>query len=92
MRNTESDAAGSTAGEPLQSVEPPPPIAMLGVPFDSVTTAGSLEIIGRMIASGRAHYAATANVDFAVQALADVELRRILSDADLVLCDGMPLV
>ncbi len=92
MRNSESDAAGSTAGEPLQSIEQPPPIAMLGVPFDSVTTAGSLGIIGRMIASGRAHYAATANVDFAVQALADVELRRILSDADLVLCDGMPLV
>jgi len=65
---------------------------MLGVPFDKVTTADSLRIIGQMIASGRPHYAATANVDFAVQALKDVELRRILADADLVLCDGMPLV
>lgn len=65
---------------------------MLGVPFDKVTAADSLRIIGQMIESGRPHYAATANVDFVVQALGDVELRRILADADLVLCDGMPLV
>ncbi len=65
---------------------------MLGVPFDQVTTADTLRLIGEMIASRRPHYAATANVDFVVQALGDVELRRILTDADLVLCDGMPLV
>ena len=70
----------------------PTPIAILGVPFDNVTSADTLRIIGEMIASGRPHYAATANVDFVVQALGDVELRRILADADLVLCDGMPLV
>jgi UDP-N-acetyl-D-mannosaminuronic acid transferase (WecB/TagA/CpsF family) len=44
-----------------------------------------------MILSRRPHYLATANVDFAVQALRDVELQRILAEADLVLCDGMPL-
>jgi N-acetylglucosaminyldiphosphoundecaprenol N-acetyl-beta-D-mannosaminyltransferase len=45
-----------------------------------------------MIASRRPHYIVTANVDFLVQARADVELHRILNDADLVLCDGQPLV
>jgi len=70
----------------------PTPIAILGVPFDRVSTAETLRIVGQMIASGKPHYAATANVDFVVQALEDVELRRILADADLVLCDGMPLV
>jgi N-acetylglucosaminyldiphosphoundecaprenol N-acetyl-beta-D-mannosaminyltransferase len=45
-----------------------------------------------MIASRRPHYVATANVDFLVQARGDVELRRILLEADLVLCDGTPLV
>jgi len=65
---------------------------MLGVPFDHVTTADTLDRISEMIESRRPHYAATANVDFVVQALGDVELRRILTDADLVLCDGMPLV
>ena len=38
------------------------------------------------------HYLATANVDFLVQAMEDVELRRILMDAHLVLCDGTPLL
>ncbi len=82
----------TTTLESLPAFTAPTPIAMLGVPFDQVTAADSLRIIEQMIASGRPHYAATANVDFVVQALADVELRRILADADLVLCDGMPLV
>ncbi|MEI8288835.1 MAG: WecB/TagA/CpsF family glycosyltransferase [Verrucomicrobiota bacterium] len=68
------------------------PIAILGVPFDNVTTQETLTIIGEMIASGQPHYGATANVDFIVQALEDVELRRILFDAHLVLADGMPIV
>lgn len=67
-------------------------IAMLGVPFDNVTTAETAKVVERMISSGHAHYIATANVDFLVQARQDVELRRILFDADLVVCDGMPLV
>jgi len=68
------------------------PIALLGVPFDNVTMAGAVERIEKMIATRRPHYVATANVDFLVQALRDVELRRILIEADLVLCDGTPLV
>ncbi len=68
------------------------PIAILGVPFDNVTTAETLECIGQMIDSGKPHYLATANVDFIVQASEDVELRRILFDAHLVLADGMPIV
>jgi len=45
-----------------------------------------------MIASREPHYVVTANVDFLVQALTDAELRRILVEAHLVLCDGMPIV
>ena len=69
-----------------------PPIAILGVPFDNVTTAETIEAIGRMVTSRKPHYLVTANVDFLVQAQEDVELRRILFDAHLVLCDGTPLV
>lgn len=65
---------------------------MLGVPFDNVTTAETIALVERMVASGRPHYLVTANVDFLVQALHDVELRRILFEADLVLCDGTPLL
>lgn len=69
-----------------------PPLAILGVPFDNVTTAETIEAIERMVASRQPHYLVTANVDFLVQAQEDVELRRILFDAHLVLCDGTPLV
>lgn len=68
------------------------PIAILGVRFDNVTLAGTIARIEEMIASRRPHYIATANIDFLVQARADAELRRILFDAPLILCDGTPLV
>ena len=69
-----------------------PPIAILGVLFDNVTMADAIGTIERMVASRQPHYLVTANVDFVVQAQEDVELRRILFDANLVLCDGTPLV
>jgi N-acetylglucosaminyldiphosphoundecaprenol N-acetyl-beta-D-mannosaminyltransferase len=68
------------------------PIAVLGVPFDNVTIAEAVDRIEAMIATRRSHYVVTANVDFLVQARRDVELRRVLIEADLVLCDGAPLV
>ncbi len=82
----------ASPGERNSLCDRPAPVAMLGVPFDKVTMSDTLRIIGEMILSKRPHYLATANVDFAVQALRDVELQRILAEADLVLCDGMPLV
>ncbi|HEY3861971.1 MAG TPA: WecB/TagA/CpsF family glycosyltransferase [Verrucomicrobiae bacterium] len=69
-----------------------PPIAILGVPFDNVTAGEALTAIEQMVASRQPHYLVTANVDFLVQAQTDVELRRILTDAHLVLCDGTPLL
>ena len=69
-----------------------PPTAILGIPFDHLTLAEAVRRVEAMIASGQPHYLVTANVDFLVQARQDVELRRILAEADLVLCDGTPLV
>ncbi|MDE3083911.1 MAG: WecB/TagA/CpsF family glycosyltransferase [Verrucomicrobiota bacterium] len=68
------------------------PVAIMGVPFDNVTLTEAVERIEAMIASRQPHYVVTANVDFLVQARRDVELRRMLLEADLMLCDGMPLV
>jgi N-acetylglucosaminyldiphosphoundecaprenol N-acetyl-beta-D-mannosaminyltransferase len=68
------------------------PIPLFGVPFDDVTTAQTVALVEQMIQSERPHYLVTANVDFLAQALADVELRRILFEAHLVLCDGTPLL
>ncbi len=70
----------------------PPPIVMMGVPLDQLNTAQALEIVSEMIASRNPHLLATANVDFLAQVQSDETLRRILVDADLILCDGTPLV
>jgi N-acetylglucosaminyldiphosphoundecaprenol N-acetyl-beta-D-mannosaminyltransferase len=79
--------------KPTEKIRPASaPISILGVPLDQVTMTETLELIKQMIASRQPHYIATANVDFVVQAQRDVELHRILLDADLVLCDGTPLV
>jgi len=68
------------------------PIAILGVPFDSVTIDEALGLIAAMVASGRPHYAAAVDVSFLMEAVEDVELRRILFDAHLVLAGEKAVV
>ena len=93
-------AGGVAPGQDLRMSELPAadtrrarlPIAILGVPIDNVTAAEAVAAIDRMVASRRPHYFVTANVDFLVQAREDAELRRILLEADLVLCDGAPIL
>src|SRR5215208_4285584 len=86
------------AAEPSDSLPAPrhgsarPALTILGIPFDNVTTVEAIRAVEQMILSGEPHYLVTANVDFLVQAREDVELRRILLDAHLVLCDGTPLL
>jgi len=68
------------------------PIAILGVPFDNINLSEMLEIAGEMIVSGRPHYATTVGVDFIAAAMDDVELRRILFDAHLVVAEDKTVV
>ena len=87
-----STAERNLSAPPLQIPAAGPSIAILGIPFDNVTTTQTIQAIEEMVASGKSHYLATANVDFLLQARNDIELRRILLNANLVLCDGTPLV
>jgi N-acetylglucosaminyldiphosphoundecaprenol N-acetyl-beta-D-mannosaminyltransferase len=68
------------------------PVAMMGVAFDTLSLLGTLARIEEMISQRTPRYIVTPNVDFLVQARQDAELRRVLLDAHLVLCDGTPLV
>jgi N-acetylglucosaminyldiphosphoundecaprenol N-acetyl-beta-D-mannosaminyltransferase len=67
-------------------------VAILGVPFHTLSLEGAVERIETMVADGGNHYVVTPNVDFLVKTQRDAELRRILICADLVLCDGKPIV
>lgn len=68
------------------------PIAILGVPFDNVTAADTLALVEEMVMSRQPHYGATVSVEFLMAAQEDVELRRILFDAHLILAEEKSLV
>ncbi|HEY3853996.1 MAG TPA: WecB/TagA/CpsF family glycosyltransferase [Verrucomicrobiae bacterium] len=68
------------------------PVAILGVPFDNVTTSETLAAVEQMVESKCPHYIVTANMDFLAQARRDNDLRRTLAGASLVLCDGTPVL
>src|SRR5437879_99942 len=87
-----ADAFPAKPKKPLAALVRTPAIALLGVPFDRVTMAEAVQRIDQMAASRESHYVVTANADFLAQSRQDVELRRILLEAHLVLCDGTPLV
>ncbi|MEM6821350.1 MAG: WecB/TagA/CpsF family glycosyltransferase [Verrucomicrobiota bacterium] len=70
----------------------PNPVLLLGVPFHPVSLSQCVEFVSARIRDKRPSFIATANLDFATQTAKDVELQEILLQADLVLCDGMPLV
>ncbi|HEV2696304.1 MAG TPA: WecB/TagA/CpsF family glycosyltransferase [Verrucomicrobiae bacterium] len=63
------------------------PIAILGVPFDNITLAETCSLAAQMIESRYPHYATTVGVDFLIASQVDVELRRILFDAHLILAE-----
>jgi exopolysaccharide biosynthesis WecB/TagA/CpsF family protein len=67
-------------------------VAILGVPFHRITIGDAVDRIETMVSDGRCHYVVTPNVDFLVKVQRDDSLRRILVKADLVLCDGKPIV
>ncbi len=67
-------------------------VAILGVPIDNVNMDQVLGDIEASIDEGGFHQIATANVDFLINSIHDLELKEILSACHLVLPDGMPLV
>jgi N-acetylglucosaminyldiphosphoundecaprenol N-acetyl-beta-D-mannosaminyltransferase len=67
-------------------------VSILGVPFHPMTLPGALERIEAMVGDGGCHYVVTPNVDFLVKTQRDPELRQVLVHADLILCDGKPIV
>src|SRR3954470_14957376 len=80
--------------EPREEEPLPPPrrMWMMGVPIDSVTQR---QVVNRVFAAldwGQGGSVVTPNLEILRQSREDVELRRLIRGADLVLADGMPLV
>jgi N-acetylglucosaminyldiphosphoundecaprenol N-acetyl-beta-D-mannosaminyltransferase len=68
------------------------PVAVMGLPINSLTVDEAVGTLERLILSGGTHQVCTLNVDIWLNALADAHLHRIVAGSSLVLPDGMPLV
>lgn len=68
------------------------PVAVMGLPINSLTVDEAVETLDRLILSGGTHQICPVNVDTWLNALADPHLHRIMAGSTLVLPDGMPLV
>jgi N-acetylglucosaminyldiphosphoundecaprenol N-acetyl-beta-D-mannosaminyltransferase len=73
-----------------------PPALIFGIPIDDLTMGETLDLVGDLVVEGRRERStrqiATVNVDFLVNALSNMEARRVLQQADVCLADGMPVV
>lgn len=66
---------------------------LLGIPFHQVTMGETLATCERLMQDrSEPSYLVTANVDFAYLASRNPALRDFIFHADLVICDGLPLV
>jgi N-acetylglucosaminyldiphosphoundecaprenol N-acetyl-beta-D-mannosaminyltransferase len=68
------------------------PVAVMGLPINSLKADEVVESLERLILSGGTHQICPVNVDTWLNAMADPHLHRIMAGSTLVLPDGMPLV
>lgn len=67
-------------------------VALFGMPITNVTMEQAVSRVEQYILSGKTHQIATANLDFARNALRDPYLQRIICDCSMVLPDGAPML
>ena len=68
------------------------PVAVMGLPLDSLTADETVEALDRLIQSGGTHQVCPVNLDVWLNATADAHLHRIMAGCSMLLPDGMPLV
>jgi N-acetylglucosaminyldiphosphoundecaprenol N-acetyl-beta-D-mannosaminyltransferase len=68
------------------------PVAVMGLPINSLSADEAVDTLERLIQSGGTHQVCTMNVDILLNALADPHLHRIVAGSSLVFPGGTPLV
>jgi N-acetylglucosaminyldiphosphoundecaprenol N-acetyl-beta-D-mannosaminyltransferase len=91
---TSEGVSGSTAwgADIVMTHDRQHPIAIMGLPLNSLTENQAVDALERLIESGGMHQVCATNVDAWLAALSDAHLHRIVAGSSLVLPDGMPLV
>lgn len=68
------------------------PVAVMGLPLNSMTVDQAVEAMEELLLSGGTHQVCPVNLDVWLNSLADPHLHRIMAGCSLVVPDGMPLV
>ena len=84
--------AGSLAGSASAEATAPVPASLLRMQVHSTTYAESTDVVCDWAERGEARYVCVANVHMVMEAWDDPAFREIVTAADLVTPDGMPLV
>lgn len=74
------------------TTDPPERVTLLGSPIDCVDMAGALNAVDRLVRGERARTVLAVNPEKIIQAQSDPVLRRALSDAGLLIPDGIGAV
>ena len=74
------------------NTDAPDTVALFGLPISNVTMAEAVERIDQAIQHRELHQIATANLDFARNALRSNNLQRVICDCSMVLPDGAPML
>ncbi|MEW6129547.1 MAG: WecB/TagA/CpsF family glycosyltransferase [Acidobacteriota bacterium] len=93
--NKEIQPATKTENESLSAAScllPSAYCTIAGIDINNLSQDEAIENIGRLIAKNEPHYMVVVNAAKVVTATRDSELKRIISNADLVTADGMSVV
>jgi N-acetylglucosaminyldiphosphoundecaprenol N-acetyl-beta-D-mannosaminyltransferase len=72
--------------------DPQHPVAVLGLPLNSLTSGEAIDAIERLVLSGGMHQVSPVNLDVWLNSLSDPHLHRIMAGCSMAFPDGMPLV
>ena len=67
-------------------------IPFMGIHVDNLTMNEAVTAVDELIREKKDAYVVTPNCDHMIQLEKDTELQQVYSDADLVVCDGKPLI
>lgn len=95
MATGEAEVRLAVAPTPIESeTEPsiPSPIELFGMPFHALTFERAVAMMIDMARGDQSRYVVTANVDHVIRFSRQPDVRRLYTQADLVVADGMPLI
>ncbi len=76
----------------MSDIAPRARVDVLGVPFDCISEAETVQRIREAVRQHQRLWIATANVDYVMRAYRNIDFKRTLLQANLIVADGVPVL